>query len=63
LCGVAPRQQLDAFHSTGLDSLIFGIGLALIVFKAVRRMVWLFLGLTLLWSTIVVGVTYLQADD
>ncbi len=47
----------------GRDSLLFSIGISLIAFQSVRRLVWLYLGLVIPWGAATVGLAYLLVGD
>jgi hypothetical protein len=53
LCGYATAQQLEPLHNAHLDVALFVAGILLISFSMVRRIVWTFSGLTVVWGALV----------
>jgi hypothetical protein len=64
LCGYATAQQLQPLHDPVLDSALFVAGVLLISFSFIRRIVWTFSGLVLIWCGLLwVGMTVLDPQD
>jgi hypothetical protein len=64
LCGYATAQQLQPLHDPHLDVALFVAGILLISFSFIRRIVWTFSGLTLIWCGLLyVGMTVLDPQD
>ena len=63
LCAYATANQLNEQHDTLLDSILFAIGVILFASSAVRRLIWMFLGVALVWAPLAGGVIYLTLED
>jgi hypothetical protein len=63
LCAYATANQLNERHDTQLDSILFAIGVILFASSAVRRLIWMFLGVALVWAPLGGGVIYLTLED
>ncbi len=63
LCAYAMVQQLGALHSNALDTVFFAIGISLVAFAFVRRMVWTYAGLLVPWLVLVAAGLYLVVQD
>ena len=63
LCAYATANQLNEQHDTLIDSILFVIGVILFASSAVRRLIWMFLGVALVWAPLAGGVIYLTLED
>jgi uncharacterized membrane protein YuzA (DUF378 family) len=53
LCGYATAQQLGPLHDVQLDVILFVVGILLVSFSFIRRVLWNLIGLTAVWGTLV----------
>jgi len=63
VCGYTMMQQFEKLHSTGLDSALFAVGISLVAFRMLRRVVWAVIGLAIPWGALVAGGVYLLVKD
>ncbi len=63
LCAYATVEQYEPVHSTQTDTMIFAVGIALVISSWVRRVVWTCLGLGVPWLLLVGGALYLFVED
>jgi hypothetical protein len=63
MCCFAMQQQLQEIHSALLDTLLLGMGISLVAFSLVRRLVWHYVGLCIPWVLLVAGALYLIVQD
>jgi hypothetical protein len=63
LCGYTMVQQFEKLHSTGLDAALFAVGISLVAFRMLRRLVWAAIGLSIPWIALVAGGIYLLVED
>lgn len=56
LCGYATLLQMDPQHDLIKDVLLFGVGILLVAFAMIRRMIWSFTGLAIVWCGLIWAV-------
>lgn len=62
LCGYSTLQQMDPLHDTVKDVLLFGGGMLLVAFSTIRRMIWSFCGVALVWGGLMWGFLRVVTD-
>jgi hypothetical protein len=63
LCAYATLCQLNERHDTLLDSILFALGVLLFASAVVRRLIWIFLGVALVWIPVAGGLIYVTLED